>query len=150
MSRSSASKGRLQQRGGGLGRALVHRNLCLAQTLDDGVQRGAKLLRRCIAPVRIFGESAVDNSVECGGMAGEAGAQRGMRRVDELVQYRQVFAAEGQMSGQQQVEHDSSRKNVGTAVERLALQALRGHVVDRADESSGSRQPAVGALYPRN
>ena len=72
-----------------------------------------------------------------------------MRLIDQFLQDRQVFAFEGQLSGEHEVEHDAGGEDVGASVKGLTLEALGSDVVDGADDVAGAREPGFGcgALY---
>jgi hypothetical protein len=53
------------------------------------------------------------------------------------------LALERRPAGEQLVQHAAQAEQVGTAVDRLALRLLGGHVHGRADDHSGIRDSRV-------
>ena len=122
----------------------------------DSLEVGLHLVRALVAVVRILGKRPQDDHVELGRDVG-AQLRRWLRRVREVL-HRDLdrrLAVEGRLAGQELVEDDAERVQIGARIDLAAAGLLGGEVLRRPHDrarlghlaGAGPRDPEVRHLH---
>ena len=116
-----------------------------------GLQRGGEFLPVREPLVARLGQRARHHGIDSGWQFRiESARRRGVLGHDLLDDGKVAVAVERPLAGEQLVQHDAGRKQVGARVDLLALDLLGRHVFERADHRALGARGVARVLDPRH
>ena len=125
-----------------------HRRVVLRHLGERGRDRAREFGGALVTIGRLLGQCALHHRVPARNQRGVERRRRRCLLVQQLVHHGGHRAGERLLAGQQLVQHDAAREQVGASVDRLAEQLLGRHVARRADHRAGLRE--IRRVEPRD